>query len=61
MSAEIAPQLLEILICPQSRNPLRYDRDTRELVSAPARLAYPVHDGVPILTVDDARELRPDE
>jgi len=50
-----------VLICPQARTPLRFDRDARELVSVSARLAYPVHDGVPILSADDARELGPDE
>jgi uncharacterized protein YbaR (Trm112 family) len=54
---EIDPRLLEILVCPQSRGPLRYDREKQELVSAQARLAYPVREGVPILLIDEAREL----
>lgn len=54
---EIDPRLLEVLVCPQTRTPLRYDRDKRELVSVAARLAYPVRDGVPILLIDEAREL----
>lgn len=58
---DIDPRLLEILVCPQSRGPLRYDRDKQELVSAQARLAYPVREGVPILLIDEARELRGDE
>jgi uncharacterized protein YbaR (Trm112 family) len=58
---EIDPKLLEILVCPQSRGPLRYDRAKQELVSAQARLAYPVREGVPILLIDEARELGPDE
>lgn len=51
------PKLLEVLICPQTRTPLRYDRERQELVSERARLAYPVRDGVPIMIVDEAREL----
>jgi uncharacterized protein YbaR (Trm112 family) len=58
---EIDPRLLEILVCPQSRGPLRYDRDKQELVSMQARLAYPVREGVPILLIDEARELGPAE
>jgi uncharacterized protein YbaR (Trm112 family) len=54
---EIDPRLLEILVCPQSRGPLRYDREKQELVSVQARLAYPVREGVPILLIDEAREL----
>lgn len=61
MNDEIAPRLLEVLACPQTRGPLRYDREKRELVSVNARLAYPVRDGVPIMIADEARELGPDE
>ncbi|MBY0447424.1 MAG: Trm112 family protein [Hyphomonadaceae bacterium] len=51
------PRLLEVLVCPASRGPLQYDRAAQELISAQARLAYPVRDGVPILLVDEARDL----
>jgi hypothetical protein len=60
-TADIDPRLLEILVCPQSRGPLRYDRERQELISMQSRLAYPVREGVPILLVDEARELRPEE
>lgn len=61
MSADIDPRLLEVLVCPQSRKPLKYDRERQELVSENARLAYPVRDGVPIMLIDEARELGADE
>lgn len=60
-TAEIDPKLLEVLVCPQTRSALRYDRDKRELISDSARLAYPVRDGVPILIAHEARELGADE
>jgi uncharacterized protein YbaR (Trm112 family) len=60
-SGEIDPKLLEVLVCPQTRTPLRYDRERQELISEVARLAYPVRDGVAILVADEARELDPDE
>lgn len=59
--SEIDPKLLEVLVCPQTRTPLRYDRERQELVSAAARLAYPVRDGVAIMLIDEARELGADE
>lgn len=59
--SEPDPKLLEVLVCPQSRKPLRYDADRRELISAAARLAYPVRDGVAIMLIDEARELGVDE
>jgi uncharacterized protein len=58
---DVDPKLLEVLVCPQSRTPLRYDRERQELVSERARLAYPVRDGVPIMLIDEARELGADE
>jgi hypothetical protein len=59
--SDVDPKLLEVLVCPQTRTPLRYDRDKRELISDAARLAYPVRDGVPIMLIDEARELGVDE
>ena len=58
---DIDPKLLEVMVCPQTRGPLTYDREKQELLSAQARLAYPVRDGVPILIADEARELEPTE
>lgn len=58
---DVDPKLLEVLVCPQSRKPLRYDRERQELISESARLAYPVRDGVPIMLIDEARELGADE
>ena len=51
------PKLLEILVCPACRGPLRYDRERQELVSEQARLAYPIRDGIPIMLVEEARQL----
>mgnify|MGYP003575452140 FL=1 len=51
------PKLLDKLVCPVSRTPLRYDKSAQELISDAAGLAYPVRDGVPILLVEAARKL----
>jgi len=53
----VDPKLLEILVCPVSHGPLRYDRENQELVSETAGLAYPVRDGIPIMLADEARQL----
>jgi uncharacterized protein YbaR (Trm112 family) len=58
---EIDPRLLEILVCPLTKAPLRYDRQAQELISEEARLAYPIRDGIPIMLVDEARQLRDEE
>jgi uncharacterized protein len=58
---EIDPRLLEILVCPLTKAPLRYDRESQELISEEAGLAYPIRDGIPIMLVDEARPLRDDE
>ena len=50
-------KLLEILVCPLTKGPLRYDRDKQELVSLQAGLAYPIRDGIPIMLAGEAREL----
>lgn len=55
--ASVDPKLLEILVCPLTRGPLRYDRDAQELISDRARLAYPIRDGIPIMLVEEARSL----
>ncbi|MBL8654243.1 MAG: Trm112 family protein [Alphaproteobacteria bacterium] len=53
----VDPKLLEILVCPVTKGPLRYDRDRAELVSEGAGLAFPIRDGIPIMLVDEARRL----
>ncbi len=50
-------KLLEILVCPLTKGPLRYDRERQELISDQAGLAYPIRDGIPIMLPDEARRL----
>lgn len=51
----IDPKLLEILVCPLTKQPLRLDAVAGELVSEAAKLAFPIRQGVPIMLVDEAR------
>ncbi|MEW5703971.1 MAG: Trm112 family protein [Pseudomonadota bacterium] len=55
--AGIDPKLLEILVCPLTKGPLRLDALRQELISDQAKLAYPIRDGIPIMLVDEARPL----
>jgi len=54
------PVLLEVLVCPVTRTPLRYDEAAGELVSEAAGLAYPIREGVPVMLIEEARALQPD-
>jgi uncharacterized protein len=51
------PKMLELLVCPVSKGRLVYDRETNELISEKARLAYPIKDGVPIMLESEARRI----
>ncbi|MGY6628420.1 MAG: Trm112 family protein [Oceanicaulis sp.] len=57
VEAGLDPKLLEILVCPHARGPLEYDREAGELISRQAGLAYPIREGVPIMLVEEARQL----
>ncbi len=54
---QIDRRLLEVLVCPVTRGPLSYDAALQELVSKGAKLAFPIHNGVPVMLVDEARAL----
>jgi hypothetical protein len=56
-TATIDPKLLEILVCPLTKAPLIFNRETMELVSRQAGLAFPIRDGIPIMLPDEARPL----
>ncbi len=51
------PWLLERLVCPITRTPLRYDQAAGELISDAVGLAYPIRDGVPVMLVEKARRI----
>ncbi len=50
-------RLLEFLVCPLTKCALHYDAERQELISRTARLAYPIRNGVPIMTAEAARSL----
>ncbi len=55
------PKMLELLVCPITKGTLSYNRETQELISLKAKLAYPIRDGVPIMLASEARPLQNNE
>lgn len=60
MSA-VDPRLLEILVCPLCKGPLRMRLARDELICPVDRLAFPVKDGIPVMLEEEARRLPADE
>lgn len=56
-TVEFDRRMLETLVCPQTQNTLSYDVEKQELVSKSAGLAYPIRNGIPVMLVDEARQL----
>ena len=57
MNKKIDKALLDILVCPLTKNILLLDEEKNELISEEAKLAYPIIDGIPIMLPDEARKL----
>jgi uncharacterized protein YbaR (Trm112 family) len=56
-ATRIDPKLLELLVCPLTKETLEYDAERQELISRRAKLAYPIRDGIPIMLPEEARQL----
>jgi len=56
-ATRIDPKLLELLVCPLTKETLEYDAGRQELISRRAKLAYPISDGIPIMLPEEARPL----
>ena len=54
-------KLLEMLVCPVSKASLHYQQDKMELWCRVSRLAYPIHDGFPVMIESEARTLTDEE
>jgi uncharacterized protein YbaR (Trm112 family) len=50
----VTDELAALLVCPVTRAPLRWERETDRLVADEAGLAYPIRDGVPVLLAEEA-------
>ena len=49
-------ELLDMLICPVTKGKLEYDEKENVLISAEARLKYPVIDGIPVMLPERAEK-----
>ncbi|XP_069570433.1 protein preY, mitochondrial [Brachyistius frenatus] len=47
--------LLDFLVCPLSKKPLRYEAKTHELINDELGIAYPIVDGIPNMIPQEAR------
>ena len=58
---EVDVKTLEMLVCPLTKTRLVLSADKTELISVAAHLAFPIRDGVPMLVLEEARPVEPDE
>ena len=54
-------ELLEVLVCPVCKGPLEYHKEKNELWSRAEKLAYPIRDDIPVMLVEEARQLKAEE
>ncbi|XP_028455992.1 protein preY, mitochondrial-like [Perca flavescens] len=52
--------LLEFLVCPLSKKPLRYEAETGELINEELGIVYPIVNGIPNMIPQEARLLQKD-
>ncbi|XP_061532618.1 protein preY, mitochondrial-like [Phycodurus eques] len=52
--------LLEFLVCPLSKKPLRFEATTNELINDELGIAYPIRDGIPNMIPQEARLVQED-
>ena len=58
MGMKFDKNLLKIIVCPKTHTKLVLDENENELISKAAGLAFPIRNGIPILLIDQAREIQ---
>jgi uncharacterized protein YbaR (Trm112 family) len=51
----LSQELLEILVCPLCKTPVKLTPDKNGLKCSTCRRVYPVRDDIPVMLVDEAR------
>ncbi|MHC4063287.1 MAG: Trm112 family protein [Planctomycetota bacterium] len=59
--AEVDKELLEILVCPQSKASLVQVGDWLYSTDPQTRRRYPIRDGIPIMLIDESETVAPEE
>jgi len=54
---QLDSKMLQLLVCPLTKQSLEFNAEKCELKSVSARLAYPIRGGIPILLPSEARAL----
>ena len=49
--------MLEIVVCPLSKDKLFYNKKTNSLDSKKAGLSYPIRDNIPVLIIAEATKI----
>jgi len=57
----ISKELLEILACPKCKGDIHLSATEDGLICEQCRLLYEIRDGIPIMLIDEARPLEPNE
>ena len=53
----LSQDLLDILVCPESKQPLLYFADEEFLFCPASRLKYRIEDGIPVMLIEEAEKL----
>jgi uncharacterized protein YbaR (Trm112 family) len=53
----VSPELLEILVCPESKAPLLLEGDTLVSTDPKTRRRYKIKDDIPVMLIDESEVL----
>jgi uncharacterized protein YbaR (Trm112 family) len=51
----VAQDLLDILVCPADKTPVKLTSDKKGLKCATCRRVYPIREDIPVMLVDEAK------
>ncbi len=51
----VSKELLDILVCPLCKTPVKLTADQQGLKCSTCRRVYPIRDDIPVMLVDEAR------